>query len=387
MIKSVFNIPPVAPRSFPVLGRFSAGVSPKALVVPMVSSSMMISFSQILSLASSTRFNGSSLLLLYLYRGLTRLSELNGLVPMTAVSAKERRVFPGRKEGGQPANTNALRHGIYSRHFTPEENLALDRDVAGSLKDEAEILRLTIAGAADSVLRQPQADFPFRDHVFALRTISIAIARLVSIILTRLSVFGDPDRREKQVDAMLVLMEREEQDQGLHQEGSAQIARGSQPFAGSVAGEAVPKPSPEAGRSAPQSSKNKRGGQLGNSNALKHGFYARAFTPSEKDLLKADDLDQLRGEEALLHVLVLRVWRSLRSVLPGGITWQEYLFTLRCITYATFVIEKLQRVRRRLFGDSTELEKDIRQGLDEARKDLGINDFLHPQEENGFDSP
>jgi len=27
------------------------------------------------------------------------------------------------------------------------------------------------------------------------------------------------------------------------------------------------------------------------------------------------------------------------------------------------------------------LEKDIQQGLDEVRKDLGINDFLHPQEE------
>lgn len=309
------------------------------------------------------------------------MSDLTGLLPMSATSSKKRRAFPGRKEGGQPANTNALRHGIYSRHFTPEENLALDRDVAGSLKDEAEILRLTIAGAADSVLQQPEPDLPLRDHVFALRTISIAIARLVSIILTRLSVFGDPDQREKQVDAMLALMEREEQEQGLHQEGSAQKA------VGSVAGKAVPKPSPEAGRSAPQSSKKKRGGQLGNSNSLKHGFYARAFTPSEKNLLKADDLDQLRGEEALLHVLLLRGWRSLRSVLPDGITWQEYLFTLRCITYATFVIEKLQRVRRRLFGDSTELEKDIQQGLDEARKDLGINDFLHPQEENGLDSP
>jgi hypothetical protein len=84
----------------------------------------------------------------------------------------------------------------------------------------------------------------------------------------------------------------------------------------------------------------------------------------------------------------------LRSVLPDGITSQEYLFTLRCITYATFVIEKLQRVRRRLFGDSTELEKDIQQGLDEARKDLGINDFLHPpkvpeggRRNNGLDSP
>jgi hypothetical protein len=301
---------------------------------------------------------------------------------MNATSPKKSRSFPGRKRGGQPTNANALKHGIYSRYFTLEENLSLDRDVAGSLKDEAEILRLTIAGAADSVLRQPEPDLPLHDHVFSLRTISIAIARLVSIILTRISVFGDPDQREKRVDAMLALMEQEQQaevPQG--QAGSVRIGRGS------VAGEAIPGLSPEAGRPAPQPMKNNRGGQLGNSNALKHGFYARAFTPSEKDLLKADDLDQLRGEEALLHVLVLRVWRSLRSVLPDGITSQEYLFTLRCLTYATFVIEKLQRVRRRLFGDKSELEKDIRQGLDEARKDLGISDFLHPQEEHGLDSP
>ncbi len=301
---------------------------------------------------------------------------------MNATSPKKPKSFPGRKEGGQPANTNALKHGIYSRYFTPEENLFLDRDVAGSLKDEAEILRLTIVGAADSVLRQPEPDSALHDHVFSLRTISIAIARLVSIILTRISVFGDPDQREKQVDAMLALMVKEEREQGWQgQAGSVRIAGSS------MAGEAIPEPSPEPGHPAPRSRKKKRGAPLGNSNALKHGFYARAFTPSEKDLLQADDLDQLRGEEALLHVLVFRVWRSLRSVLPDGITSQEYLFTLRCITYATFVIEKLQRVRRRLFGDSTELEKDIQQGLDEARQHLGINNFLDPENKNGPDIP
>jgi hypothetical protein len=117
------------------------------------------------------------------------------------------------------------------------------------------------------------------------------------------------------------------------------------------------------------------GGQPGNANAYKHGFYARSFSPSEKNLLLEDGLDQLLDEEALLRVLILRAWRSLRAALPGCITWQEYLFALRGIAYAIFVIEKLQRARRRLYGDQTDLEKDIQLGLDEARADLGIQDY------------
>jgi hypothetical protein len=41
-----------------------------------------------------------------------------------------------KKRGAQPKKANALKHGVYSRYYTPEELLALDQDVAGSLKDE-----------------------------------------------------------------------------------------------------------------------------------------------------------------------------------------------------------------------------------------------------------
>lgn len=45
----------------------------------------------------------------------------------------------------------------------------------------------------------------------------------------------------------------------------------------------------------------------GNTNALKHGLYARRFTDTEKQLLKKMDVDDLRQEIALLRVVVDRI--------------------------------------------------------------------------------
>ena len=89
--------------------------------------------------------------------------------------------------------------------------------------------------------------------------------------------------------------------------------------------------------------KRTRGGQPGNANAFKHGYYSRTFTPSENQILQQKDLDTLRDEESLLRVLILRTWRSIRLAPPGSIHWPEYLMGLRGIAYASFVIEKLQR--------------------------------------------
>ena len=47
----------------------------------------------------------------------------------------------------------------------------------------------------------------------------------------------------------------------------------------------------------------KRGGQPGNQNARKHGFYSKHFTPEQIELLEdADDLRDLGPEIALLRV-------------------------------------------------------------------------------------
>jgi len=362
---------------------------------------------------------------------------------------------PPKKRGGQPANTNAFKHGVYSRYYTPEELLALDRDVAGSLKDELQILRLSIFDAAETVLKEPEDSLPFHDKVSAMNIIAVAVSRLESVIQVRMTAFGDPDRREQQVESMLALMERS-QTQGASRSGYRDIVpRAAPPLGGE--GEATPlgsepqfaehilpegyrgdppggtaasttspsipeggvvearveqgegshvapcpspvepspsdKPQKDSALSVgsvvndpapanvpPPPPKKKVGAPTGNTNAYKHGFYARVFTSSEIKFLEGDQADQLRHEETLLRVLIRRTWRSFRAA-RSSLPWQEVLFTVRSVGYAVFVIAKLQRARRRFFGDKTDLEKDIQLGLSEACADLGILDYLHTQVE------
>lgn len=94
--------------------------------------------------------------------------------------------------------------------------------------------------------------------------------------------------------------------------------------------------------------------------------------------MQGSELDQLRHEEKLLRILLLRTWRSLRSA-RSTLTRNEYLYTLRSFCYAIYVIAKLQRARRRFFGDATDFEKDVDLGIEEACADMGVSDYLHTQ--------
>jgi hypothetical protein len=222
-------------------------------------------------------------------------------------------------------------------------------------------------------LQEPEDSFSSHDNVTALRTISVAVARLENILQVRMTAFGDPDRREQQVESMLALMEQSEIEVAKDIEGEPSIVLVGAQHIVPALGDAAPDPPPPP-------SKNKGGGQVGNSNAYKHGFYSRAVTPSEKTLLQGNGAGQLRHEETLLRILTRRTWRSMRAV-RSTLPWQEKLFTVRTIGYTVFVIAKLQRARRRFYGDKTDLEKDIELGLSEACADLGILDYFHAQVE------
>ncbi len=347
---------------------------------------------------------------------------------------------PPKKRGAQPANTNALKHGVYSRYYTPGELLALDRDVVGSLKDELQILRLSIYDAAESVLKGPEDFLSFHDNVSSMNTIAVAVSRLENVIQVRMTAFGDPDRREQQVESMLALMEHSETEgeppqgeaalaehpllggsryrQPLRHRGASPLGEESQGFPPLATSRSIPegrvveetgvgpaplpspvepspsdKPQKDSALSVgsvvddpapanvpPPLPKKKVGAPTGNTNAYKHGFYARVFTSSQKKFLEGDQADQLRHEETLLRVLIRRTWASFRAV-RSSLPWQEVLFTVRSVGYAVFVIAKLQRARRRFFGDKTDLEKDIQLGLSEACADLGILDYFHTQVE------
>lgn len=49
-----------------------------------------------------------------------------------------------RRRGGQPGNTNAVKHGLYSRRFDPEEVEALS-GMQDGVKDEIEAVRVTLS--------------------------------------------------------------------------------------------------------------------------------------------------------------------------------------------------------------------------------------------------
>ena len=112
-----------------------------------------------------------------------------------------------RPRGAPPGNTNAIKHGLYSAYFTSAEHLALDGLVAGNLADELELLRLTILASSISLLREPEENVPYQQHIITLRTVALAIARLQNLVHTRLAVFGDPDEREIEIARMLAAVQ------------------------------------------------------------------------------------------------------------------------------------------------------------------------------------
>ena len=56
---------------------------------------------------------------------------------------------PKRKRGAPLGNTNALRHGFYSRFFTRTENSGLDSDIKGEFVDEINLARVNAMRIAE----------------------------------------------------------------------------------------------------------------------------------------------------------------------------------------------------------------------------------------------
>jgi hypothetical protein len=86
------------------------------------------------------------------------------------------------------------------------------------------------------------------------------------------------------------------------------------------------------------------GGQLGNANALRHGFYASIFKPAE--LLKLDKLQQneIDDELAFIRTLIKRMAALLDE--QTGLGWLEYLRAMRVITCAGACVERLECTKK-----------------------------------------
>jgi len=86
-----------------------------------------------------------------------------------------------RKRGAPKGNTNALKHGFYSRRFNESEALELN-DLKSGLIDEIALLRVLIRRVFEKV---DEIDDDVENWARMLNTLSIASTRLASLLKTQ----------------------------------------------------------------------------------------------------------------------------------------------------------------------------------------------------------
>jgi hypothetical protein len=104
-----------------------------------------------------------------------------------------------RKPGGQVGNTNALRHGFYSRYFTKDEVRQLENEVQGELQDEEGLIRLYLARVAKTLI---DGQMNHDKYIVDLRAISLAVGRIESIQRSRKVVYDDQTALDKVWDEL-----------------------------------------------------------------------------------------------------------------------------------------------------------------------------------------
>ena len=81
-----------------------------------------------------------------------------------------------RTRGAQPGNSNALRHGLYSRNFTEAENSSLDKDVQGEFTDEIALARIQVGRLSEMLL--DYKNMPFENYIAASNALNNYLDRI-----------------------------------------------------------------------------------------------------------------------------------------------------------------------------------------------------------------
>ena len=118
-----------------------------------------------------------------------------------------------------------------------------------------------------------------------------------------------------------------------------------------------------------QSGENPRGGQVGNTNALRHGFYASVFQPAELRRLEKFDKKEVDDEIALLRVLIKRTVASMSASHRSSPGFVEVLRGVRVITFAASCLEKLERTKYLVFEERPSLKNMVMEALLELDPD------------------
>lgn len=116
-----------------------------------------------------------------------------------------------KARGGQAANTNALKHGIYATLYNSTERRRLEKFDQREIDDDITLLRVLIKRVAAFVLK-PQKDnpLPFGQRLTAVRVITYAMSRLEKLQRTQLLLRGPKvDRLQQLMDDALTEIHKE----------------------------------------------------------------------------------------------------------------------------------------------------------------------------------
>ena len=103
--------------------------------------------------------------------------------------------------------------------------------------------------------------------------------------------------------------------------------------------------------------KRKRGAQPGNSNALRHGFYARSFTDSEMHRLDKDIEGEFTDEIALARTNAARLAELLKNF--HNISLDDFISASNALNNYLDRIQSLSRAQRFMYRSQTTLEQAL----------------------------
>lgn len=120
----------------------------------------------------------------------------------------------------------------------------------------------------------------------------------------------------------------------------------------------------------------KRGPQLGNRNAIKHGDYASSFSTADKSPLTIEVKGVFNEEIAQLRTRIARTTHSIRS--KADLPLEDYLAALCTITLAIGRFENLTFLLINPLDEISGFQQAIEEGIELARQDLGVHNYFNP---------
>jgi hypothetical protein len=106
----------------------------------------------------------------------------------------------GRRRGGQPGNTNALKHGFYSKYFRTEEARDVEALVSEGLQEEIATLRVI----SRRVLQLSEGMTDLEVGLRVLNAFGAAATRISSLIKVQKIILGEDEDEDSFEDALRI---------------------------------------------------------------------------------------------------------------------------------------------------------------------------------------